>query len=225
MAKRQTYTINEVTFNTKKELEEYIKKILHGFPLDEKLPDSDTEFLISLLQRHPEVESKMGSGVVYITIQNDSRYGTTKHFQLHRADNSTTDFSYIQCIKPSTNLQKFKQAARNAIKESIVIFRDDYFNQHVENAICELTHQPITKNRCHVDHIPPLTFEKIVNDYINDRGINIDIIEFIGAKEDNAISNEFIDESLKEDFQKYHDSVAKLRVLSAWGNLSISKKK
>jgi uncharacterized protein DUF3223 len=62
----------------------------------ELVKDDDTEFLLWLLDRHPRAAEKVGCGVAGFTVQ-DAQIDT-RCFVVHRADGSSTDFSFYSCI-------------------------------------------------------------------------------------------------------------------------------
>lgn len=214
--------IADVVFKTKKEAEIFIQNILYRYEIDTPLSDKDRDFLLSLLESHPDKESKKGIGVHSVIIEKDSLFNKTRHFTLIRNDNSKVDFSYKKCLTANLNdpSKLFRAAARRVVSQQIIDFRDLYFqtNQNIEmKVVCQLTGILISKNDSHVDHIPPNTFDKIVTDFINQYQINIRQVTFSESPE--GIGTVFVDETLKENFYNYHKLMSQLRVVSQSVNL------
>jgi len=154
-----------------------------------------------------------------------SSYGKGE-FEIIRKDGSTTDFSYVKCITPRNKEYYVKSACRNAISPDILEFKVKYFRENKDNEgkiLCPLTKQKIAINESHVDHAPPNTFEFIFRNWKKDRGIDSGSIEIIGG-EDGEEKKSFKNHELTKSFIKYHNERANLRVVSAIGNLSNSKK-
>ena len=122
-----------------------------------------------------------------------------------------------------TNLQKLRKALRFVIADQIIAFKNKTFFK-IGRDRCPVTGERISFETCHIDHIAPLTFEKLVDDFLVYRGINVDRIEFElypGAKEVETIK----DKKLQQDFWQYHKDHAKLQAVSRTANLSILRKR
>ena len=81
----------------------------------------------------------------------------------------------------------------------------------------------MTFQNSHVHHAGERTFDTIVNSYIERNGLDIETVELTGAR-DGQIGDEFKDRELKKHFVNYHNELARLQVVSAFGNLSVVKK-
>ena len=76
-----------------------------------------------------------------------------------------------------------------------------------------------------MDHKAPLTFQRLVSDFIAERGVRIDEIEILGKTEDNVYQDTFADIGFQKAWVDYHNTHATLQVVSKSANLSILKRK
>ena len=222
MATRQSITINKITFNTKTALRKKIREIRDRYKDNERLNQEDFNFMVDLLQRHEDPARKIGCGVAYMYVKTNPVFKKNRGFWLVRSDGSETDFSFEICLKHESKLQKFKSACRTAVSDEIINFRDNFFDTEGWPT-CEITGDLISKNDSHVDHTPPMTFDRIVNDFIKETNIDVETIGLLTA-EDNRVRNEIENVNLRNRFINYHNTHAVLRVVSRFANLSIIKK-
>jgi hypothetical protein len=229
MAMRQTFQIGDNYFKTKAEFKDFTKAILNKYELNKAIDTTDFEFISELLKRHPECERKIGSGIKDIVIRTDGNWGKTRCFHIQRTDGTETDFSYINCIDNDTSrepMRMFKQSARSAVKEQVVSHLSSYVSRtkdSTDNVVCQKSKTKIHKEQATVDHIPPITFDRIVNDFLQIKKIEPSQIEYVGFG-DNEYNKQFKDESMRTEFANYHRQVAKLRVISRQENLTQKKK-
>lgn len=232
MAKKTPLVVAGRHFSSKKELREVVQEILHKYDLLVPINEVDFFFMYNFfLELYPDFEEKKGCGIDKIVVKEVSGWGrSNKHFQFIRTDQSTTDISFTHCFQSNKSKEKeswnmFNESARSAIRSQIIEYRDMHIKNtgDVNNTIlCEKTNERIPQGQYHVDHIPPLTFDNIVKDFIVKNSINVFEIKHNGFG-DNEVRKEFKDEELKCQFAEYHKSVAKLRVISKKENLSQSK--
>ena len=81
-----------------------------------------------------------------------------------------------------------------------------------------LTGKMITIKEAHVDHIPPITFEVIVETFVKANDI-APHRNMLSKKEDVQFATTFVDMELQQKFQAYHHATARLRILAAKPNL------
>ncbi len=216
--------IGEKTFNTKNQAIDHIREILYRYPLNQSVKGSDLIFMCDLLDLHPDKDRRIGVGIKSIIIEQDGEFNKTRHFSIIRTDDSSIDFSFNKCLSPNLNepIKLFKSAARRAIADQIILFRNSSFHDSTQKILCEITGVLIDKNNSHIDHTPPDTFDKIVLDFLNTNNINVDDVKFIEAP--NGIGKVFANDNLKNSFADYHKTNAKLRVISPGANLKQKKK-
>ena len=157
----------------------------------------------------------------------------TKHgnrcFVLVRKDGVHEDISFKHTIKliPSERsdsllpqgLNDYRDAARTAIQNQIRLFRDQHLKSEAE---CPITGHPITRENCAVDHIAPLTFDRLLLNFTLCRGIRPVDVE-IGSV--NGTIAVFIDESIAVEWEQFHRENCQLRLLSRSGHLQLKKTK
>jgi hypothetical protein len=229
MKERPTFEIAEKVFKTKTELKTFTKTILNKYVVNNSLDKSDLEFITELLKRHPEYENKIGKGINDIVVRTDMRWQKTKCFHIVRVDGTETDFSYLSCIDNDTRqepIKMFKLSARSAIADQVVQHLVNYKSRMIDAdgyMPCEKTRTKIKYEDATVDHTSPMTFNKIVEDFLTLKNIVVSEIEFTGFG-DNEYYKQFKDENLKQEFSDYHREVAILRVISKQSNLTQKKK-
>jgi hypothetical protein len=225
MGKRQTYIVNDEVFKTKKELQEHIRNIVKSYKNREKINNQHFIFMLELLKNHPHYQTKIGCGVQAMYIAQNPVYRQNRTFYLVRFDNSETDFSWTECLKPTSKRQKIMHAFRVLVKHYILEFKDNFLKQYGDGAICEITGESISFNDCHVDHKSPKTFEVLFETFIEKNDINLETIDLKNEQADNKYQDEIVDESLASLWIKYHNTHAELRVISPLANLSHVKSK
>lgn len=221
---RASILIGDRVFRTKQELTEYCRSVLYSYTPGETLSAAHTEFLLGLIERHREYVQKVGAGVERFTVESDG-WGRFC-FWIHRVDGTDTDVSFVECIRSSGTRQDFTAALRHAVADQVIDFRHKHFQQHADPdgfVSCPLTGEKITRLGSHVDHEPPLTFLRIVRDFIAERNLDIEAVA-IGGKGDGEMKPVLLDAALKADWSDYHRRRARLRVTSRIGNLSHARR-
>jgi len=150
--------------------------------------EEDTIFLLDLIKNHPDYELKEGSGIKSFFIKKTP--WNNNGFWIKRIDGSETDFSYIQCLLPRTNLQEIKCACRSAIAEDIIQQREEGYISHHKN----------------------IPFIAIFNMWVQTK--NIEELELEETK-DNQVIIKFKDKCIAEDFRIFHNSIAEIEKVSA----------
>jgi hypothetical protein len=217
---RKTYIVSGEYFKTKGELQERVKGILWTYLEGQSLPDNDFEFMLDLLSNHPRADIKIGCGVARIFTKKNPIYTHTRAFYLERTDGSQTDFSYIECITPASKRKKFFRACRALLEPSMMTFKQRFFDERGGVATCEFTGQPIQFIGSHVDHVPPKTFDTLLNEFIELYQIDPETITLKDELLDNKYQDELADEALAELWVNWHNERASLRVVSRLANLS-----
>jgi Protein of unknown function (DUF3223) len=122
---------------------------------------AELAFLRDLLERHPCAAEKKGSGITAITVETEPQY-KTRHFMLHRADSSCTDFSWRACITPPVHEDDCKKAMRAAISSQVIAFRHAQFSA-VPSQFCALCGVALSR-QAEIDHAAP-KFEELAQAY------------------------------------------------------------
>lgn len=219
---RQTYTIAGRTFTRKSDLQDYIRAIVARYGDDVPLGIGDAEFMSALLENHPLADAKIGAGVASIVVRRNPQYPSTRGFYLHRVDGSSTDFSWTECIRPTPHHKKVLAALRVVVKPQTMAFKRAFFDAGGNR--CELTGEAIEFVGSHVDHVPPLTFNRLVEQFCYEYGFDLDKLPLRDEAANNKYADVIDDDIVTVGFAEYHRQFAKLRVVSRLGNLSHAKK-
>jgi len=225
--KSRQYIIGDTTFRTKKEVEKHIQHILYSYQVGETVNSEHARFLLALLHNHPSATEKIGCGIQAFEVRQNQRFTTKRGFYLIRLDGTEDDFSFMKCIYPSSPLVLFKAICRRLTGRRMYWIKVEYFATHEneEGKIqCPVTGQWISSDQAHVDHMPPYTFERIVTDFIQTQGIQVDQIVLKETEGENDVGQTFADPLLAEKWIAFHDARASFRIVSEWANLSILKR-
>jgi len=218
---RKPITVDGQLFNSKDALKKYIRSIVSRYKDDEILAEADLQFVNSLLDFHRWRDDKIGVGVASMTVRTN-RPHSTRGFWLTRLDNTTTDFSWLECVDRPSQRRDVLAAMRTAIADQKADFRAFFFASNPE-ARCPVTGQPLDIATCHVDHEPPLTFEKLAKDFIVEKKVDLEAVLLTGYG-DGETSQKLADDGLRKAWQENHRQYARLRILSRTANLSITRR-
>lgn len=215
-------TIGPLDFRTKAAAKEFFRAIRDAYGSGERLSEEDAAHLHVLIARHPEAEAKIGCGISHFTVERDVVFGTTRHFTLHRVDGSSTDFSFHACVDGGNGRSDRLEALRREIEEQITSFRDMRFSQGP--VVCPYLGVELTPAGSHVDHMPPNTFMRIAEEWMQARGLSYEQIE-ITPPRDNQLVTRMTNPGQKSEWAEFHRTRASLRIISPLANLSHAKKK
>lgn len=221
VAKRQSFHISGETFTTKEALRDRIRGIVAAYSDEQELSVTDLTFTLAVLDRHPQAETKVGCGVASMTVRTNPVYRSNRGFYLIRVDGTGTDWSWTECLNPTPHPRKVIRAMRVLVEPQTLAFKHAFFAKGPQ--VCELTGALITFVGSHVDHIPPLTFEKLVADFLEEYRLDIGAIPLRDELADNNYVDAIDDDFIAVRWIEYHRSHAALRVVSRLGNLSNSK--
>ncbi|MBL8090838.1 MAG: DCL family protein [Anaerolineales bacterium] len=225
MSKRRTYTIQSEIFPTKNALKKRIQEILYQYKIDQQLSNGDFLFMIEVLKNHPDYEIKNGVGINAIFVKQNPVYKQHRGFWVARLDGTETDFSYLECLKETTHKKKFINACRVAIEPYTQEYKRTFFNNlNGKVYFCPYTNEPLNFIGSHVHHEEPNTFQQLVKIFVTENMIEINNVEINSAAGDNLIQDTFKDKKLERLWIDFHNSHAKLQIISRKGNLSHSKK-
>lgn len=190
---------------------EKVREILYSYGIGAILDKKDEKIITALLQTHPNVGEKIGSGIEYIFVH-DGSYGT-QCFWIMRTDGTRIDFSFLSCFKKKQP-DDFPKAARKAVEPSVKRFRETLPHEFT----CPILGIPLTPTTCHIDHVAPLTFKEILRLFRKE-------YPFTDIEYDHeGIGVSFSDKDIEKEFIRFHDSIAVLRGISKKANLSLPKK-
>jgi Protein of unknown function (DUF3223) len=220
---RKPITIGAKEFKFQKDALAFFKKMLNSYRANRTIEEGDHEFLLALLERHPEAARKIGVGIKRF-YKAPTEMGTSC-FWVERTDGSKTDFSYITAVKAQGKslYQEFADACRNAVRADLIKTKEEFFNQHGDEhgkVECEISGEKMAIYESHLDHKKPLTFQVIVNTFIAANNITISK-GMLSTPQDAQFESEFSDQSTKRQFKEYHHRMAQLRIINPKANLSL----
>jgi hypothetical protein len=88
--------------------------------------------------------------------------------------------------------------------------------------LCPVTGLSVNRRNSHIDH-DPKSFDDLVGDFIQQDGIVVDEVEFIGF-DDGQQRKRFADHELEKRFADFHANNAGLRVVTVTANLKKKKR-
>jgi hypothetical protein len=213
---REKFILGGETFATKAEVKRRAQFVLKAGRIQ---PDDD-RFLRDLFARHPSAAEKHGPGIAEIRVVTVPPWNT-RGFQIVRVDGTSTDVSYLECLRPTGPDQWFRAACRTAVRDQIEAARRAAF-VGVDSIRCPVTGDVVTVFDGHVDHAPPWTFEAIVSDFLVKTGLDPASLSYEDG--DNVVAARFVDRYLEEEFAELHRQIAVLRVVSVRANLSVLRR-
>lgn len=222
------YTVGKETFKTKKAIEDRAKQVLWSTPIGQRLSGSDYDFMYALLQNHECASEKVGCGVRFIYIGSTPGYEGSKNgrgFWIERTDGSKTDFSYRVCITPNNKDAQIKSAFRAAIADQIQNFKTTYFQNredYLGRVRCQLTREMVDFRQVHIDHLTPITFDRLLHLFIIKNCIDINTIK-LSDSQDGHIGRFLADQSLAAKWAEFHRKYSVLRVISIEAHKEITK--
>lgn len=217
---RKKIKIGEREFVTKKDALNHFKTILNSYDFGADLNQDDLKDIFALLETHPRVQEKIGVGIENVRITK-LKYNT-KSFELVRKDGSTEYFSYTKRINtPKTDFSKFREACRQTIQEDLRNVKLAYFDRFSKKGQvkCQESGVPAKYEDLNVDHRQPNTFSVIVDRFVELNKLELEKIEYLQI---DGGPNELVDGNLKEEFRKYHQDKANLRIVKKSLNLGRS---
>lgn len=216
------YQVGSRLFPRKNDLLAHVQQILHTTPLDAPVTELDLAFLLDLLAHHPDARRKVGAGIAEMYVRLNPKYPTSRCFWAVRRDGSETDWSFTKCIYPTTTMKLLGEAFRHAVLAQTQPFKQAHFAAHANargEVLCPVERIWVGAQEAHVDHIPPLTMEQLIVDFLAARQRAPEDVE-LSAPRDGSIGRTFADPVLARDWRAYHREHARLRVVSWIANLS-----
>lgn len=127
----------------------------------------ELEFIASLLERHPDVASKVANGIEAIAVRWSSINHTQTQYVIVDGSYAIVPFSINICLngKPQTPEVTFRKALRWEVRDQIQAFK----TAKTQNgqAVCAITGDTHPIAEMVVDHFPP--FEDVVQAYLGGR--------------------------------------------------------
>jgi Protein of unknown function (DUF3223) len=213
-------------FASKNDATLFFRAILGRYGDGQDLDEPDSQLLRDLLERHPEAQQKIGVGIKRFFKRRTDQ--GTSCFWLEREDGSTTDFSYIACIRERDKslYQKFAEACRQAVQPELTSAKKAHFERYGNadgKVKCEVTGELVGVYESHLDHKKPMTFQVIVETFLKANQLEIKL-GMLSPPNDAQFVVTFVDEDVAQRFRDYHGRIvgdAGLRIIKARSNLSL----
>ena len=207
-------TIGNMVFSSKSAATEYFREILRRNITGGELFGEDRQSVEALLWCHPSAGAKAGDGINGLLVLSDERGGHC--FFVRRNNGTLEDFSMHRCINGQPPpFSRFSTACRTAVIPWMNTWRHLRLqaSERSEEGLvqCAVTGEWLLLSETDADHIFPLTFSKIVNDFAVLRGIQVATFDAYMHKGTENLR--FEDQSLADAFHEYHASVADLRIV------------
>ena len=219
--------LNGRVYPTKKAMKMFFKDILYKYDDGCTISEDDKAHVLALLYYHPNALDKVGTGVDHINIEiHDSiewgRGNLYPHFQLYRTDGTNIDFSYAKTIplvvegEISPEVRKEQQSkcredsVMNAMRSEISDIKQQFKKEQFEQSpmiICPYTNIPVDPSTAQVYLAGPHGFPKMVGDYIDIVGVDINDIEITTI---DGINNRIEDSIISKGWAEYYAKNAKL---------------
>lgn len=214
--------ISNLTFNTQKECETYVRNLLTRLGVTESVKETnidDFDFLFDFCKRYPDYNAKFYDFKDFKITQNVLN---KKTFQLNiiNNDDSIISISWRDCVtqKPTSNRTLFISSLRECINTQILDFKNSSDLSQCKICDCSLTNKNI-----HIDHHEP-QFSQIVHNFLEQNQNTIIFPEtYTSIKLSNQTKFKDCDNWIGDLFAKYHYENAVLRVSCEECNLKRPK--
>jgi Protein of unknown function (DUF3223) len=220
-AKRPTgYHLGMQVFRSKQAVTEAIKTMLAGYAVGAIVRPEDESVILDLLQFHPHAQEKIGVGIKRLRVEVPPGYPGQRCFWIERLDGSRIDFSYRQCLQPASPWVDLTQAMRLAIAPQIVERKTRVFGARTV-VQCPVTDVRCTWEQMHVDHRPPLTFARLMQDFLLSEGLGPEQIDLDEAAA--GIGSVLANAEWSQEWQDYHALFADLWVISIAAHVELTR--
>lgn len=122
-------------------------------------------------------------------------------------------------IKEPTHHRKVQLCFREAVMEQVQLFKAITFASN-KQVYCALTGEKLERGMCHVDHFEP-EFIDLTRDFLKERKLSETELETQGYGPQLS----FRDEEFRDEWARYHENKAKLRLTTAEANFGREKSK
>lgn len=204
-------TLEHKQFTSKHEATQFFKSMLERYNDGDTISsEEDDNLLFDLIQRHPEVNEKIGVGVECF-FRDISPNFPTSCFHIKRKDGTTTDISYPTCIKSAspTVFQDFYSACRFSVSEKLIEEKRQIFSS--AEVLCSITGEILSIDNSEYRHTRP-AFRDIVNDFILSENLEV-TADMIEENADMQYATRFANQTLTDKFNAFHSSRANLEIV------------
>ena len=211
-------TIGWVTYRTKTAATAAVRAFMNSAELDAPLSGSDAEFAAALLEKHPHSADKIGCGVDHFLVRLNRFVGkANRGLWIKRVDGTEIDFSWVECLTPSTHEQRVKNAMRAAVQDDMLAFKTAAFEgrSFVE---CSMSGVRVEFTMADVHHVAP--FLEIAREFADGdwESIKVDV-----GKEAAQIGDRFVDSEVEQRWIVFHRSRATLQIVHRTNHQSLPR--
>lgn len=219
MAKGKRIEIGMLSFGTQKEAINYVRELLLQLE-SKKFVDSTSGnwiFFHDLLARHPDYKEKCGLGIAKFLIRRNTNDDI--ELNLERVDGTFSDVSWIKCVtgKATSALSNLKAAMRVEIDRQVLDFKVHNFRAGMACELCSLGIMQLSD--CNADHINH--FDLITAEFIQQYPDHPK--EFDDQPLTNKAMFKIEDRGFADNWARYHEEVAELRLVHGRCNLKREK--
>lgn len=203
------------TFATQGEARKFFTEMLARYADGEFVNSEDEDPLYEFLERHPEAEEKIGTGVKAFFRQKSPDHPTSC-FHILRVDGETTDFGLGACLtgRAPGLRQAFYEACRRSVVAPLMQQKQALFDAAPSGIRCFRTGELTTILTSEYRHTEP-RFRDIVTNFI--RVYNLIIHpSMVTESHDLQYETVFTDPAMARNFVDYHASVASLEIFKKY---------
>lgn len=211
--------IGQVKFDTKKAAVEFIRDFISKQPLETPLSVVSTIFVANLLEKHCHCAEKIGEGIHYFFVRVNEFHGRkNRGFWIKRIDGSEIDFSWVECLNPSTHKSRVLNALRAAVHADVYAVKERASAAGAGLIKCELSGEVLCTNQIDVHHATP--FIELASQFV---GESWDSIQVDCGKEAGQIGDRLVCDDLKSRWIDFHNRNAVLQLVSRKVHQSLGK--
>ena len=205
-------------FPSKAKAEEHLRQIKDSHAPGDFLTSDDAVAVLDALQRHPACAEKIGLGVRRVGLYSNGGTRSGYGFGVERVDGTVARFSYHACFAAERrgHEDRVLEAFRQAVRPSILRWRDNTFAANGWLINCPVTGDIIDPKACHVDHVSP-AFAELVTAFLTGEELLLEqiMVEVThGAEVEAVLSNP----ELQQRWIRFHNPRVKLRIVSVEGH-------
>jgi len=215
MSKRKPIRVLDKEFRTKKDFEEYMRRLRDSHRADEFLLDEEFEFMMAALARHENFDEIVGDGIAKIMVRLVLPYGNHLGFFPVRLDGSVDagNFSFLKCVDTPKPAALARKAFRDEIANDVAEFKRSAFTNGL--VVCSVTRAPVRTEEAIVHHDP--RFSVLRDSFLSKNNLKL---EQIRIKHVGGFYL-FEDEPLRLAWRAWHTAHARLSIVSRAGHEEI----
>lgn len=215
-------------FASKGALRTECSRIIRTARRDCLLNGDDDRLFRALVDAHPDRDAKLAGGCQGIAIRRNCLSGAysqgphvvpeSAHLDATGAliiPAATVPFSYITALGIKSVGGSLQKAARQAVTETVIMFRNRQFNGS-ETCPCAITGKPLTRAEANVDHADPWPFRRILDEFKEFWQGDLSIVDsywFDPFDDTCHVDYCFNDPLTSLGFRLFHDERAGLRII------------